>query len=283
MKPARFEYWAPTSTDEALNILTQVPGAKVLAGGQSLVPAMNFRLARPETLVDINRLVELDRIEVERSVLHIGALARHRSFERPVAPGPLGELLPRVARHVGHLPIRTRGTFCGSLAHADPAAEWCLAALVLDGEVVARSTLGERVIPADGFFETVFTTALRPDELLVEVRIPLLTADDGVGFEELSRRAGDFALVMAMAVIRVADGHITGARLGVGGAADRPLRLPEAESVLIGEMPHQAVFERAAEVAASSVRPLEDIHAGAEYRRSLVRVLLVRALQQAAA
>ena len=283
MKPARFEYWAPTSTEEALAILAERPGAKVLAGGQSLVPAMNFRLARPEALVDINRLEDLSQIDVEGSVLRIGALARHRRFERPVAPGVLGGALPRVARHIGHLPIRTRGTFGGSLAHADPAAEWCLVTLVLDAEIVALSTTGERVIPAGGFFDTVFTTALRPDELLAEVRLPLLSDDEGVGFEEVSRRAGDFALVMAMAVLRIVDGRIAEARLGVGGAADRPLRLPEAEAALTGQTPEDAVFEEAAEIAASSVRPLEDIHAGTEYRRRLVNVLLVRALRQAAA
>jgi aerobic carbon-monoxide dehydrogenase medium subunit len=283
MKPARFEYWAPTSTDEALSILAERAGAKVLAGGQSLVPAMNFRLARPETLVDINRLEDLARVDVEGSVLRIGALTRHRRLERPVAPGALGEVLPRVARYVGHLPIRTRGTFGGSLAHADPAAEWCLAALVLDAEIVARSAGGQRVIPADGFFDTVFTTALRPDELLVETRLPLLADDESAGFEEVSRRAGDFALVMAMAVLRIVDGRIAGARLGVGGAADRPLRLPEAEAALVGQTPDDAVFEEVAERAAASVRPLEDIHASPEYRRRLVRVLLVRALRQAAA
>ncbi|HEX2368598.1 MAG TPA: xanthine dehydrogenase family protein subunit M [Acidimicrobiia bacterium] len=283
MKPARFEYSAPSSIDEALTILAERPGAKVLAGGQSLVPAMNFRLARPETLVDINRVDELDRVEVDGAVLRIGALARHRRFERPLAPGPLGQILPRVARHIGHLPIRTRGTFCGSLAHADPAAEWCLAAVVLEAEIVARSMRGERVLAADEFFDTVFTTALSPDELLVEARLPLLADDEFVGFEELSRRAGDFALVMAMAVLRIVDGRVAAARLGVGGAADRPLRLPKAEAALIGEPPQDGVFQRAAEIAATSVRPFEDIHASAEYRRRLVSVLLFRAMRQAAA
>ncbi len=283
MKPARFEYSAPSSIDEALTILAERPGAKVLAGGQSLVPAMNFRLARPEALVDINRVDELDRVEVDGAVLRVGALARHRRFERSLAPGPLGQILPRVARHIGHLPIRTRGTFCGSLAHADPAAEWCLAAVVLEAEIVARSMRGERVLAADEFFDTVFTTALSPDELLVEARLPLLADDEFVGFEELSRRAGDFALVMAMAVLRIVDGHVAAARLGVGGAADRPLRLPEAEAALIGETPQDGVFQRAAEIAATSVRPFEDIHASAEYRRRLVSVLLFRAMRQAAA
>jgi aerobic carbon-monoxide dehydrogenase medium subunit len=283
MKPARFEYSAPSSIDEALTILAERPGAKILAGGQSLVPAMNFRLARPDSLVDINRVDELDRVEVDGAVLRVGALARHRRFERPLAPGPLGQILPRVARHIGHLPIRTRGTFCGSLAHADPAAEWCLAAVVLEAEIVARSMRGERVLAADEFFDTVFTTALSPDELLVEARLPLLADDESAGFEEVSRRAGDFALVMAMAVLRIVDGHVAAARLGVGGAADRPLRLPEAEASLVGQTPEDAVFEEVAEQAAASVRPLEDIHAGPEYRRRLVRVLLVRALRQAAA
>ena len=188
-----------------------------------------------------------------------------------------------MARHIGHLPIRTRGTFCGSLAHADPAAEWCLAALVFEAEIVARSVRGERVLAADEFFDTVFTTALQSRRTARRGALPLLTEDEFVGFEELSRRAGDFALVMAMAVLRIVDGHVAAARLGVGGAADRPLRLPEAEAALIGETPQDEAFERAAEIAAASVRPFEDIHAGAEYRRHLVSVLLFRAMRQAVA
>ena len=195
MKPAAFTYHAPQSLDEALALLAlHGDEGKLLAGGQSLVPAMNFRLARPAVLIDINRIAGLDFLSGQDGWLRIGALTRHVAFERPVAAGPLGALLPRVARDVAHLPIRVRGTFAGSLAHADPAAEWSLVAATLGAEIVAQSSAGERTLAADGFFRTAFTTALRPDELITEVRLPLLGDAWRCGFMEFSRRKGDFAL-----------------------------------------------------------------------------------------
>jgi aerobic carbon-monoxide dehydrogenase medium subunit len=282
VKPARFSYFAPTTAGDVVELLATSEDPKILAGGQSLVPAMNFRLARPATLIDVNRVAGLDGVETRDGHLRIGALVRHRRFERPPVEGPLGWMISQMARSVGHLPIRVRGTFGGSLAHADPAAEWCLLLTAIDGVVVARGPDGERQIPASSFFQTVFTTDLRPDELLVEARLPMLGDDHRVGFSEFSRRAGDFALVMAAAVLRLdGDGTVAAAGLGVGGAADRPVRAPDAEAQLVGNRLTDEVIGRAAEAAADSVRTLEDIHASAEYRRDLVRVMTKRALVQA--
>lgn len=281
MKPAKFEYLAPRALDEAIDILAASgEDAKVLAGGQSLVPSMNFRLARPARLVDINRIPGLDYLEAADGWLRIGALARHLAVERCDLQDPLGDLLHRAGRFVGHLPVRVRGTFAGSLAHADPAAEWCLLATTLGAEIVARSQRGERIISAGDFFDTVFTTALEPDELLTEARLPLLGPDSRAGFTEFSRRAGDFAIVAAAVLTVVRDGRIEKASIGLGGVGGRPLRAPEAEAVLVGEPPSPEVFAEAGAVAARHVTPMADIHGSAEYRRDLVGVLTRRALEQ---
>lgn len=281
MKPARFEYFQPATIGEAVSLLGEVEDAKVLAGGQSLVPAMNFRLSRPAALVDINRIEGLEGIGSASGWLTIGALARHRAFERPVVEGPLGNLLVTAAKLVGHLPIRVRGTFAGSLAHADPASEWCVIARTLDAEMVAASRAGERTIAAADFFHTVFTTDLGSDELLTSVRLPLLDSSFRVGFAEFSRRAGDFALVMAAAVVKVKSGAITQARIGIGGVADKPLRMTRAENALVGKEAVPEICEEAADVAATEVDPLADIHGSSDYRRDLVRAMTKRALRQA--
>jgi carbon-monoxide dehydrogenase medium subunit len=284
MKPAAFSYHAPRVLDEALTLLAEHgEEGKLLAGGQSLVPAMNFRLARPAVLIDINRIAALDVLTGGDGWLRIGALTRHVTFERPVTGGSLGVLLPQVARCVAHLPIRVRGTFAGSLAHADPAAEWCLVAATLGAEIVAHSTAGERVIPAGDFFCTAFTTALRSDELITEVRLPLL--DDGwrCGFMEFSRRKGDFALAMALAAVRVEGDRIALARIGIGGAEHRPRRIEGAEQMLAGAAASPKILAETGAVVAAAVEPVEDIHASAEYRRDLVRVMVRRALEAALA
>jgi carbon-monoxide dehydrogenase medium subunit len=281
VKPAPFDYFQPVTVDEAVSLLASIDGAKVLAGGQSLVPAMNFRLSRPSALVDINRLEGLDGITIDAEGLTIGALVRHRAFERAVVAGPLGSLLADAAQLVGHLPIRVRGTFAGSLAHADPASEWCLVALTLDAEIVASSATGERTIAAAEFFHTLFTTDLRHDELLTSVRLPVLDSSFRAGFSEFSRRAGDFALVMAAAVVKVEGGAITQARLGIGGAADRPLRLRNAESALVGKDANPEICVEIADLAATEVDPLADIHGSSDYRRDLVRAMTRRALRSA--
>ena len=281
VKPAAFDYFAPGTVDEALTLLAGVDGAKVLAGGQSLVPAMNFRLVRPAALVDVNQLRGLDRVTITDGEVRIGALTRHRDLENPDVPGPLASLLREMARHVGHMPIRVRGTFGGSLAHADPAAEWCLLTRTLDATMVASSTNGEREIPAEEFFATVFTTTLRPDELLTEIRLPLLTERHLVGFSEFSRRAGDFALAMVAVAIEVDDGVVRSARVGAGGVSDVPVRLTAAESALTGNHWEPASWAAAAKAGMSEVEPLEDIHASADYRRDLVGALLRRACSRA--
>lgn len=257
--------------------------AKILAGGQSLVPAMNFRLARPEVLVDINQVAELDHVTVDGEAVRIGSLVRHAAFEQPVVDGPLGRLLSLAAHHVGHLPIRVRGTFGGSLAHADPAAEWCVIAMLLDAEILARTATGSRSIPARDFFHTVFTTDLGPDELLIEARLGRLSAGKKVGFQQFSRRAGDFALAMTAAVLEIRDGEVVDARIAMGGVSDRPVRADEAEEYLKGQPPGRSSFAEAAHLAAGGFDAVGDIHGSAEYRRDLVRALTRRALEQATA
>jgi carbon-monoxide dehydrogenase medium subunit len=284
MKPAPFDYHAPRSVAEAVVLLAaHGEDAKVLAGGQSLVPAMNFRLARPAVLVDINRTAELDFCKATDGMLRIGALTRHVRFERPVTDGTLGALLADVVRYVAHLPIRVRGTFAGSLAHADPAAEWCLVATTLDAQIRARGPEGERTIAAADFFRSILTTSLRPDELLTEVRLPMLGPDWRFGFAEFSRRAGDFALSMALALLRLDGERIAEARIGIGGAGDRPLRIAEAEQALAGAAPEREALDEAAAITAARVDPFEDLHASVAYRRDLVRAMTRRALERALA
>jgi aerobic carbon-monoxide dehydrogenase medium subunit len=209
MKPVAFRYFAPRALDDALDLLAEHgEDGKILAGGQSLVPAMNFRLARPASLIDINRIAALDYVREEDGRLCIGALTRHARFEKPITGGPLGAFLPRVVRHIAHVPIRTRGTFCGSVAHADPASEWCLVAATLDAELVVVSRRGTRRLRPDDYFVTALTTALEPDELLTEVRLPLFDDRWRSGFAEFSRRAGDYALAMCAAFLRIEDGKI---------------------------------------------------------------------------
>ena len=285
MKPAAFAYHAPASVGEVTELLSVHDDAKILAGGQSLVPTMNFRLARPAVIVDINRLPELDAVESGDGVLEIGALARHSRFEHRVEPGRLGTLLARVSRFVGHHPIRIRGTFVGSVAHADPAAEWCVVARALDATMIAQGPGGERAIAADTFFHSLFSTDLSPDEILTHVRLPLLSEHHGVGFAEFARRAGDFGLVMAVVVCEVIDGVVRSANVGLGGVSDRPLRVAESEAALIGRdvTPDDVdlIARSAAAAAADSVTPLGDIHGSAEYRTDLIHAMVRRAASQA--
>jgi carbon-monoxide dehydrogenase medium subunit len=255
----------------------------VLAGGQSLVPIMAFRLARPAHLVDINGIAELARLSRGGDVLSIGAVVRHAAFHRPVADGPMGRLLADVVRHIAHYPIRMRGTFCGSIAHADPASEWCLVAATLGATMVARSTRGERVVVAGEFFQGLMSTALAEDELLTEVRLPVVANDTRFGFYEFNRRAGDFGIAMALVTYRLANGVVVEPRVGIGGAEARPRRIAEAEVALQGQPPDAKAFQAAAEAAAEAIDPIEDIQADAEYRRDLVRSVTRRAMERAAA
>jgi carbon-monoxide dehydrogenase medium subunit len=285
MKPASFHYHAPKTIAEAVATLAEVApdDGRVLAGGQSLVPIMAFRLARPAHLVDINSVAELGRMSTAGGKLTIGACVRHAAFYDDADAGPLGRLLATVVRHIGHHPIRTRGTFCGSLAHADPASEWCLVAATLDAEISARSAHGTRTIAAADFFVGIMTTALADDELLAEVRLPLLPADTCVGFCEFARRAGDFALAMALVIYRLVDGVIAEPRVGIGGAEPHARRIAEAEAALAGRPPTPDVFANAAHIAADVIEPLEDVHTSFDYRCDLVRAMTRRALDRAAA
>jgi carbon-monoxide dehydrogenase medium subunit len=273
--------------EEAVGLLRDLgEDAKVLAGGQSLVPAMNFRLARPDALIDIRRVAHGDRapiraVRVGDDKVTIGALVRHVELERGAVDGPLGTLLRQAGRVIGHLPIRTRGTFGGSIAHADPASEWCALAALLDAEMTLESAGGQRTVGYDDFFVTVFTTAIEADEILTAVTLPALGSDHRVGFAEFSRRAGDFAIVLAMAVLRLEGARITEARVALGGVADRPIRATVAEQLLIGEAPSDAAYRAAGDAAADGVHPAADIHGPPEYRQDLVRAMVRRALARA--
>jgi carbon-monoxide dehydrogenase medium subunit len=285
MKPAAFHYHAPKTLDKAVVTLAEVApdDGRILAGGQSLVPIMAFRLARPTHLVDINGIDALRRLATANGALAIGACVRHAAFYDPVAEGPLGKLLTAVVHHIGHHPIRTRGTFCGSLAHADPASEWCLVAATLDAELVAVSKRGTRTIAARDFFAGIMTTALAEDELLAEARLPILPDDTRFGFQEFARRTGDFALSMALVTYRMQGNIMVDVRVGIGGAEARPRRIAEAEAGLAGKAPGPEAFRAAADIAAAAIEPLEDINTNADYRRDLVRTLTRRALERAAA
>lgn len=280
MKPAAFDYLRPDSLAEALAELAADPDeTKVLAGGQSLVPMMNFRLARPGRLLDINRLPDLAGTRAEGGRVHVGALTRHLALQNTRLQGPLGGLLRRSAANVGHLPIRTRGTFGGSLAHCDAASEWCLVARLLDAEVTAQSTArGVRVIPAADFFHSTFTTALEPDEILTSVSLPALDDTWTTGIAEFARRAGDFAIVAATGAVRVVDGQVAEARVCLGGVHETPWRSAAAEEVLVGREWTADAVRAAAEAAAEEVHPPTDAHGDGDYRRDLVRALLPRAL-----
>jgi carbon-monoxide dehydrogenase medium subunit len=283
MKPAPFSYHTPKTIEEAVATLAQVASddGRVLAGGQSLVPIMAFRLARPAHLVDINGVEGLRRLAVDGDRLSIGACVRHAAFHRPVVDGPLGLLLAKVVRHIAHYPIRTRGTFCGSIAHADPASEWCLVAATLGAEMVARSVRGSRTIAAADFFCGIMTTALAEDELLTEVRLPILPSDTRCGFYEFNRRAGDFALGMALVTYRVRNGAMAEPRVALGGVEAQPRRIAAAEAALAGRAPGADAFVAAAEAAAIAVDPLDDAVTSAEYRRDLTQTVTRRALEQA--
>jgi aerobic carbon-monoxide dehydrogenase medium subunit len=283
VKPAPFVYHAPKTVGETVAKLAELSplDGRILAGGQSLVPMMAFRMARPAHLIDINAVAGLDRLAVEGDKLSIAACVRHAAFHRPVVAGPTGALLAAVVSNIAHYPIRLRGTFCGSLAHADPASEWCLTAVTLGAEIVAASSRGRRVIAADDYFEGMMMTALADDELLLEARLPLLAPDTRFGFYEFSRRAGDYAIAMALTTFRMQDGIIAEPRVGIGGAEGRPRRIAAAEAALAGQKPSAETFGAAADAAANAIDPLEDVHADAEFRLDLVRAVTRRALERA--
>jgi carbon-monoxide dehydrogenase medium subunit len=282
MKPPKFEYHAPRTLDEALGILRRYDGeAKVLAGGQSLMPLLNFRLSRPGALVDLNGVPELAGIREVGGQLRFGAMTRQRAIEfSPVVAQRL-PLLLEATKLVGHLPIRSRGTIGGSIAHADPSAEYPAVLTALDGEVTIRGSKGERTIKSGELFQTYLTTSLAPDEILTEVRLPAMDARAGWAFEEFSRRHGDFAIVGIATVIAGDRARCTMARLATAGAGPVPVRLRAAEEILERDGLGDAAIEAAARRAAELVNPDSDLHASADYRRNLTRVLTERAVRRA--
>ncbi len=282
MKPAAFEYRRANTVEEAIELLIQLGDeAKLLAGGQSLVPMMNFRLVRSSALVDITRIPDLQYIEPYGQGLKIGALTPHRWVEAMEEPDLLAgfSVLKRAARWVGHYPIRTVGTFGGSIAHADPSAEWCMLTLLLDAEIVTVGPEGERTIPASDYFRGYFMTALQADEMIVEVRFPKPAPQ--AAMQEFARRGGDFAIVAAAVSLHIRNGECRSARIVLGGVADIPLRVSEAEHVLEGAKVSQEVFEEAGREAAKVIDPPSDIHGTGDYRRDLSAILIQRALMEA--
>ena len=285
MKPAAFEYRRATAVEDAVDHLTELGDeAKLLAGGQSLVPMMNFRLVRPSALVDVAGIPDLQYLEPhDDRGLKIGALTPHRWVEE-MEDSELLEgfsMLKRAARWVGHYPIRTLGTFGGSIAHGDPSAEWCMLAALLDAEILAVGPEGERVIPASDFFHGFFMTALEPDEMIVEVRFSQPAPN--AALQEFARRAGDYAIVAAAVTLDIDGGKCRSARVVLGGVADVPLRVSEAERVLEGAEVGREAFEEAGREAAKVVDPPSDVQGTAEYRRDLSAVMVRRALEEAAA
>ena len=284
MKPARFEYHAPTTVDEALAIL-QASGSdcRVLAGGQSLIPMMNFRLAAPAVIVDLNRIPALAGIEDQGGLILIGAMTRQRAIEFSAVVAEKLPLLHKAIKLVGHLPTRSRGTIGGSIANADPAAEIPMVLQALDGEVVARGPNGQRTIAASELFVDAMTTSLAPDEIVTEVHLPAMPARAGCAIEEFACRHGDFAIA-AVAVVVVREGdRCTRARIATAGVSSHSERLRAAEQVLERHGLGERAILQAADAAAEIVNPLSDQHASANYRRQLTRVLTERAVRRAAA
>lgn len=284
MKPPPLHYNAPSTLDEALQLLRDLgDDAKVLAGGQSLMPLLNMRLARPRHLVDINGIGELDYVRpTDEGGLALGALVRHRTLEHAPVIAERVPLLAEAAPLIGDRIVRYRGTIGGSIAHADPVAELPTLAVALDAQLVIGSRSGTRTVPASDFFLGPLTTVLEPDELLVEVHFPPQPSGTSHAFLELARQHGAFAIVSVAASLTFDDGHIAGARLAVGGAAPTSIRGSAAENLLRGEAPSKALFAEAAQRVAVACEPTSDVHGTEEYRREMAEVYTRRALALAA-
>jgi len=283
VKPAQFEYLDPKTVDEAVSLLNQYADddGKILAGGQSLVPLMNFRLARPKWLIDINGIEALDYIREEGDWLAIGAITRERDVERSAIVADKCPLLKEVTRWIGHVTIRNRGTVGGCIAHNDPTAEYPLAAVLLDAEVKAQGPNGVRTIPIQEFLLTYLTTALEPNEILTEVRFPVMAKNTGWAFQEFARRHGDFAIVEVGAMLALDHGTVKDARIAIGGATPVAFRATDAEDALKGQKLTDELIDQAGEKAGAMTEPEPDVHASAEYRTHLAKVLTRRALKEA--
>ena len=285
MKPAPFDYVIPSSVDEAVTLLSDEDvESQVLAGGQSLMPLLNMRMARPELIVDLGKLEALDFIrETEDGGLAVGAMTTKRSVEFSPVAEKNQPLMHAATRLIAHPQIRNRGTMGGSLAQADPAAEYPAVALILDAQIHARGPDGERTIPASEFFFTYLTTALQENELLTEMRVPAFPEARGWAFNEIARRHGDFAMAGSAVTLDLdASGHCANTRVVVFALGDTPLRAARVEEAINGEKPSQALFDSAVGMVTDGIEePLSDVHATAEYRAELARVLTRRALVEA--
>ncbi len=286
MKPPPFAYHAPTTLDEALQLMAEHGyGAKALAGGQSLIATMNFRLSIPSVLIDLNRIRELDYIEpAAGGGLRVGAMTRHAQVEKSELAAERAPLVHDTMPLIAHPQIRNRGTFGGSIAHADPAAELPAILRALQGRVKAQSARGERWIDADDFFVGLFATALEPDEIVTEVQLPPMPAHSGWSVQEVARRHGDFALVAAFALLSLDDkGACRDVRLTFCGVGEGPALAPSAAAALKGQQPSEQAIKEAAAAATNDVDPPGDVHASSQFRRHLVKILAERALSTAAA
>jgi carbon-monoxide dehydrogenase medium subunit len=285
MKLPPFDYACPTTLPEAIELLASHDGdAKALAGGQSLMPMLAFRLAQPALLVDLRKLADLRGIRISDRGVALGAMVRWRDIEDDGRLDRAHPLLKAAIAHVAHYQIRNRGTVGGSIAHADPAAEMPGIAMTCDAEIAVAGKSGARVIPAAEFFQGALTTALTPDEIIVEVRLPAWPAGRRWGFQEFARRRGDFAMAAAAVFYdEDANGRARNAHVGAIGVGDRPLRLTAAEDVLNGRSIDDATIAQAEAAASAAVDPQDDIHASAAYRRALIGTMVERALTRAAA
>lgn len=283
MKPAAFDYARPDSLDEALAILGDHGGeAKILAGGQSLVPLLNFRMLRPSILININRVGELAFLRPEGDGLRIGALTRHHTLETSRLVRERFPVVAAAMHHVAHLAIRNRGTIGGSLSHADPAAELPMMAMLLDARIHTRSGAGARVHAAQDFFLGPLTSALEEDEIVTEIELPGLRPGSGWAFEEFAQRSGDFALAAVAAILALdAEGRVSEARLALTGVDETPVRLREIEAEIVGEELSEARIAEAARRARQLVNPNSDLKASSDYRRHLVEALSARVLAAA--
>ena len=281
MKPAKFDYVAPTTVEAAVEALLAANGeGKVLAGGQSLLPLLNFRMARPAVLVDLNGIDGLSYIEERGDRIAIGALTRHREIEQSPLIASKLPVMAAAMRHVAHLAIRNRGTIGGSLSHADPAAELPMLSLFYDAQLSVQGPSGRRIVAAEDFFVDALTNCLEPEEIVVEVEFPI-PAFDGWAFEEVARRFGDFALASIALAVRGSSSAIDEVRVAVMGVAGTPLRLKQVEEKFAGVTIDDQTPDRFSEAVTSSVSANGDLHGSAEYRQHLLGQLAARAMRTA--
>ena len=284
MKPPKFEFFSPTTIDETTSLLDQYGlEAKVLAGGQSLIPLLNMRLVRPQVIIDINQIAQLDKISPSpEGGVTIGALTRQRTAERSRTVQERSPLLAAALPHIGHFPIRNRGTIGGSLVHGDPAAELPAVSVTLEAEMVLARSGSERLMKAEDFFVGYLTTALEPGEVLTEIRVPPLDGGWGWGFEEVCRRQGDFALVGAVALLQLDDNdRCRAARVTMFGVGGTPVRVGRAEEALLGGQVDIAALDEVAKAVSEAVDPPSDIHASSEYRKEVGGVVARRSVEAA--